>query len=70
MSPISQFEDTTRCPSCGQPNECAMAAGRDPESCWCMSVSIDPDVIARLPEAARGKVCICHRCATASVDRA
>jgi hypothetical protein len=68
MSQISKFDDATLCPSCGEANDCAIAAGRSAESCWCMSVNIDQQVIATLPEGAQGKVCICLRCATGSLD--
>ena len=56
------------CPLCGQSNECAIAAGRPAESCWCMTQAIDPAALAALPHEARGKVCICAACgAPASV---
>ncbi len=63
MSKPLDFDDTTRCPLCGEPNQCAMAAGKDPETCWCMSEAIDPQILARIPPEAQGKVCICQRCA-------
>ena len=50
------------CPLCGQANECAIAAGRPAESCWCMTQAIDPAALAALPQEARGKVCICAAC--------
>jgi hypothetical protein len=59
------FEDTTQCPLCGSPNECAVAAGRSAETCWCMTATIDPDTLASIPEEAQGKVCICAKCAGA-----
>ena len=55
--------DTKSCPLCGEANECAMAAGRDPESCWCMNAVMDPAALASIPAEAQGKVCICPRCA-------
>jgi hypothetical protein len=57
------LSDNTKCPVCGGANECAIVAGRDAESCWCMSVSIDPDALDAIPDAARGQICICARCA-------
>jgi hypothetical protein len=57
--------DQTVCPICGSANECAIAAGRSAESCWCMTAEISPDVLATIPEEAQGKVCICRRCAGA-----
>ncbi|MFN3439902.1 MAG: cysteine-rich CWC family protein [Acidovorax sp.] len=56
------------CPLCGQPNQCAMVAGRPPESCWCMAQVIDSAVLATLPEAQRGKACICANCGTPQTD--
>ena len=50
------------CQLCGQSNECAIAAGRPAESCWCMTQAIDPAALAALPQEARGKVCICAAC--------
>ena len=56
------------CPLCGQSNECAIAAGRPAESCWCMTQAINPAALAALPQEGRGKVCICAACgAPASV---
>ncbi|MBC7699364.1 cysteine-rich CWC family protein [Aquabacterium sp.] len=55
----------TDCPLCGGPNACAMAAGGAADSpCWCRSAVFSADVLAQLPEAQRGQVCICGRCAS------
>jgi len=59
MSPLSK--DT--CPACGQPNQCAMAAGADPLTCWCMQVPVSQAVLDRLPAHERGQRCICPVCA-------
>ncbi|MDP3501668.1 MAG: cysteine-rich CWC family protein [Myxococcales bacterium] len=48
------------CPLCGEPNSCGMAAGE--QACWCFAVTMDPDALARIPEAAKGKACVCQRC--------
>jgi len=56
--------DAMRCPLCGRTNECAVAAGKPPESCWCMTASMDPRALASIPPEAQGKVCICARCAS------
>jgi hypothetical protein len=56
---------TPRCPLCGQPNECAVVAtGRLDAPCWCTAVVVDPGALARVPDAALGKACLCVRCAT------
>ncbi|OYD49560.1 cysteine-rich CWC family protein [Acidovorax kalamii] len=56
----------SRCPLCGGPNQCAMAAGRPPESCWCMTQPIAPAALAAVPEAQRGQACVCPACGTPS----
>jgi len=53
-----------RCPLCGGPNGCAAAAaGRFDVACWCTSVHIPVEVIARIPAEQRGRACICLNCA-------
>jgi hypothetical protein len=63
MTATSDFTDRTKCPLCGDVNECAIAAGKDAESCWCMAVTMSPDVLKAIPPEARNRVCICARCA-------
>ncbi|MBV7456586.1 cysteine-rich CWC family protein [Acidovorax sp. sif1233] len=53
---------SSSCPLCGQPNQCAIAAGQPAESCWCMARVINPEALAALPAPARGQVCICPAC--------
>jgi hypothetical protein len=51
------------CPLCGGPNECGPAgSGSFDVPCWCTTTPIPPELIDSLPEAARGKACICARC--------
>ena len=60
--------DPTRCPICGEPNVCAMemakVTGSKPERCWCMDAVFTPSVMEQLPDAAKGKACICAKCAS------
>jgi len=65
MSEPRDFSDESKCPLCGRANECAVAAGRSPETCWCMTAAIEPDTIASIPAEAQGKICICAQCARA-----
>ncbi|MBX9937374.1 MAG: cysteine-rich CWC family protein [Burkholderiaceae bacterium] len=51
------------CPLCGQPNQCAVALGRRPQSCWCMNTPVSLLALALLPEQERGQRCICPTCA-------
>lgn len=57
--------DPGRCPLCGAPNQCAMAAGANGPPCWCTTVRFDAALLARIPAAARGKACLCPACAGA-----
>ena len=58
--------DATRCPLCGADNRCAMEIGRatgQPQApCWCVSASLDPALLNRIPDEARGKACVCSAC--------
>lgn len=55
------------CPLCGGPNDCAPArSGSFETACWCRNVTIDPDILARVPEAQRNEACICARCAAST----
>ena len=60
--------DPTLCPICHEPNVCAMekakATGTKPERCWCMDAVFTPAVMGQVPDAARGKACICAKCAS------
>lgn len=63
--------DASCCPLCGQPNLCAMEQARltgQPtlEPCWCTQATFSPELLARVPQAARGQACICARCASQS----
>jgi len=42
-----------RCPLCGGPNECGLAAGRS--ECWCFEAKIAPEVLERVPEEGEGE---------------
>lgn len=52
------------CPVCGMNNRCTLADPRTVDQpCWCFTETIDPAVLAALPEALRNKACLCPRCA-------
>jgi len=63
--------DPTRCPLCGDLNQCAMEiaklTGQAQETCWCVSATFTPELLASLPQAARDRACICLTCAAAKV---
>jgi hypothetical protein len=56
--------DPSRCPLCGTANQCGMAAGSS--ECWCFGATVSKDALERLPAEARGKACLCARCAAAA----
>jgi hypothetical protein len=61
--------DPARCPLCGSPNRCALAAGAPAAGpCWCAGRVIPADRLARVPAAARGVACICAACAAPRED--
>ncbi|TNF59833.1 MAG: hypothetical protein EP306_10130 [Burkholderiales bacterium] len=73
MNPSTTCE-AHRCPLCGADNRCAMEIERQtgvPQGpCWCVNATFDQDLLARLPEEARGKACICSACVTRSAAEA
>ncbi|MFZ5893730.1 MAG: cysteine-rich CWC family protein [Myxococcota bacterium] len=54
--------DTSLCPLCGKSNSCAVVSGSK-EPCWCTSVSISRETLARIPQEAVDRACLCPRCA-------
>ncbi len=61
--------DVTRCPICGQPNQCVMClpqAGASTDPCWCKAESFSQDLLSQVPAGAVNKVCICAACAAES----
>ena len=58
------------CPLCGQANQCAMeiqrATGVPQAACWCTDVRFDADLLASIPQQARGLRCVCAACAGAA----
>ena len=57
--------DPARCPLCGGGNACGMLAGATP--CWCTELAIPTATLERIPEAARGRACLCRACAAGCV---
>jgi hypothetical protein len=56
------------CPVCGGPNGCGITAGAS--TCWCFTASIPAEALARVPEAARDRSCLCASCAGQTVAAA
>jgi hypothetical protein len=72
MSDPSVF-DPTRCPLCGQSNQCAMeverATGVRQSPCWCTQADFSRELLDSVPLAAQRKACICAACAARTVSR-
>ncbi len=58
--------DPIFCPLCGQPNGCVMESATPGAACWCQSSEFSEALLARVPEDAKRKVCICAKCAAAA----
>jgi len=62
--------DATRCPICNELNICAMekakATGSALERCWCMDAVFTTAVMAQVPDSAKGKACVCSKCAASA----
>jgi len=55
------------CPLCGEPNDCAPArTGSFDTPCWCATVTIRAETLARIPPGQRNRSCLCRRCAEAA----
>lgn len=54
--------NTAICPLCGESNQCAVAADPDATECWCGSVIFPEELLAKVPEDAVRKTCICQNC--------
>ncbi len=71
--PTEDFLDPTRCPLCGQPNQCAgqveRATGVQQPACWCTQREFSEELLQRVPAALRRKACICPACVLATQAR-
>jgi Cysteine-rich CWC len=54
------------CPLCGSDNACVMQSASPGSACWCQDAQFSEGLLARVPEAAKRKVCICAKCARAA----
>lgn len=53
----------SRCPLCGQPNQCAECEPGAEQPCWCVSLTIPASTLDRIPDALRNRACLCPLCA-------
>jgi hypothetical protein len=57
--------DPCLCPLCGQANRCAMEAQAHEQAqaaCWCTREQFSAALLRQIPDAAKGKACICQAC--------
>lgn len=54
--------NTAICSLCGEPNQCAVAADPNATECWCEFVEFPHELLARIPEEAVRKTCVCKNC--------
>jgi len=57
-----QSRNTAKCPFCGEPNRCALAADPTATECWCDTVVFPDHLLAQIPEDAVRKTCVCQEC--------
>jgi hypothetical protein len=50
--------------------ETERATGVPQGACWCMQAYFGPDLLARIPQSARGMSCVCAACAHDAALRA
>ncbi|MBD2836270.1 cysteine-rich CWC family protein [Pseudomonas sp. JM0905a] len=63
---MSAPSDPTRCPLCGQSNQCTQAdPTRAGQACWCFTAKIDPAALERIPAQEIDRACLCPHCAQA-----
>ena len=60
--------DPAKCPFCREPNACQRSTSATAQNgpCWCASIKLPSDLLARVPANALNKSCICQRCVEAS----
>jgi hypothetical protein len=56
------YEDRGKCPLCGGPNRCALAADPAATECWCDAVVFPDELLAQIPKEAVRKTCVCQKC--------
>jgi len=67
MISSNQFSDrketnTAKCPLCGEPNQCALAADPSASECWCDSIDFPRELLDSIPDEAVRKTCVCQKC--------
>jgi len=64
--PMASEIDPSKCPTCGEPNQCGLSQGKT--ECWCFSALISDAALESIPSQAKNLACICARCAAAVAE--
>jgi hypothetical protein len=48
--------------------EVAKATGKPLERCWCVEAVFTSDLLESLPDDAKGKACVCAKCADKALE--
>ncbi|HEX3798564.1 MAG TPA: cysteine-rich CWC family protein [Verrucomicrobiae bacterium] len=55
--------DATKCPLCGQPNDCQLCTAASYKGpCWCAKMKFPEELLAKVPPELRNRACICLAC--------
>ncbi len=63
MTPETARTTEHACPRCGGDNDCALAAGRPVDACWCVDVQIDEQLLPGAGDRNDALSCLCPDCA-------
>jgi|GEM_PF-3406866 hypothetical protein len=64
-------DKATVCPLCAGDNNCALTTPcQTIADCWCLTASISPEALERIPQDQINTTCICQACATATDSNA
>jgi len=62
--------DPTKCPLCGEPNNCQLCTNQLYKGpCWCESVTIPKELLAKVPTESKNAACICRNCVQAALQK-
>jgi len=54
--------NTSTCPLCGEPNQCALAADPNATECWCETADFREELLVQIPDEVVRKTCVCQTC--------
>jgi hypothetical protein len=58
------------CPLCGGPNDCQLCGvGSHKGPCWCASIAVPEELLARVAPELKNRACICRQCVAAFLQQ-